>query len=57
MVLPPCTKLPARKFAQLVRGPSYYDLRRKPERALKRRNLVLTEMFAHGDITKKQLQF
>jgi penicillin-binding protein 1B len=27
-----------------------------PERALKRRNLVLTEMFAHGDITKKQLQ-
>jgi len=40
----------------LVRGPSYYDLRRNPERALKRRNLVLKEMFAHGDITEKQLK-
>lgn len=55
----PLKSLPLHQVAALialVRGPSYYDLRRKPERALKRRNLVLTEMFAHGDITKKQLQ-
>jgi len=40
----------------LVRGPSYYDLRRHPERALQRRNLVLNEMFAQGSITEQQLK-
>jgi len=38
----------------LVRGPSYYNLRRKPERALKRRNLVLKEMLAQGFIDETQ---
>lgn len=32
----------------LVRGPSEYDPRRYPERALQRRNLVLDEMVAEG---------
>ncbi|MDP3331191.1 MAG: penicillin-binding protein 1B [Methylococcaceae bacterium] len=38
----------------LVRGPSYYDPRRYPDRALQRRNLVLDEMEAEGYITAKQ---
>jgi penicillin-binding protein 1B len=38
----------------LVRGPSYYDPRRYPERVLKRRNLVLTEMQRAGYIGKEQ---
>ena len=32
----------------IVRGPSYYDPRRHPERALARRNLVLKEMAEQG---------
>ncbi len=39
----------------LVRGPSYYDPRRYPERCVKRRNLVLEEMHKQGYITKRQL--
>ncbi|HEC15613.1 MAG TPA: penicillin-binding protein 1B [Sedimenticola sp.] len=35
----------------LVRGPSYYDPRRHPRRALKRRNLVLDIMRKQGIIT------
>lgn len=53
----PLNKLPLDQVTALialVRGPSYYDLRRRPERALKRRNLVLTEMLVHGDITQEQ---
>ncbi|MCK5831013.1 MAG: penicillin-binding protein 1B [Methylococcales bacterium] len=38
----------------LVRGPSYYDLRKHPNRAIKRRNLVLDEMHKQGFITKRQ---
>jgi len=38
----------------LVRGPSYYDLRRFPDRALKRRDLVLNEMQEQGYITEQQ---
>ena len=38
----------------LVRGPSYYDPRRHPERAAKRRNLVLNEMQNEAYITKQQ---
>jgi penicillin-binding protein 1B len=38
----------------LVRGPSYYDPRRYPERALQRRNLVLDEMAAEAYITPEQ---
>lgn len=49
----PLNKLPLDKVAALialVRGPTYYDLRRHPERALKRRNLVLEEMFTQKHI-------
>ncbi|OBS10506.1 penicillin-binding protein 1B [Acidihalobacter prosperus] len=38
----------------MVRGPAYYDPRRHPQRALKRRNLVLTEMTEAGLITAAQ---
>ncbi len=38
----------------LVRGPSYYDPRRHPKRALQRRNLVLDIMAQQGVITKAQ---
>ena len=38
----------------LVRGPSEYDPRRYPDRALQRRNLVLNEMQAEGYITLKE---
>jgi len=41
-------------LVSLVRGPSYYDPRRYPDRALQRRNLVLEEMEAEGYITAKQ---
>ena len=38
----------------LVRGPSEYDPRRYPERAIQRRNLVLNEMVAEGYISTAQ---
>jgi penicillin-binding protein 1B len=38
----------------LVRGPSEYDPRRYPERALQRRNLVLDTMLSQNYITVKQ---
>jgi penicillin-binding protein 1B len=38
----------------LVRGPSYYDPRRNPERSLERRNLVLDSMQEEGYITAQQ---
>ncbi|ORU94068.1 MAG: penicillin-binding protein 1B [Cycloclasticus sp. symbiont of Bathymodiolus heckerae] len=38
----------------LVKGPSYYDPRRHPERALKRRNLVLDEMARLGVLPEQQ---
>ncbi len=53
----PLENLPLHEIASLValvRGPSYYDLRRHAKRAIKRRNLVLTEMHKLGFITKKQ---
>ncbi len=55
----PLNKLPLHQVTALValiRGPSYYDLRRKPARALKRRNLVLAEMLAHNDISEAEAQ-
>lgn len=39
----------------MVKGPSYYDPRRAPERALTRRNLVLKEFFETNLITAAQL--
>ena len=40
----------------MVKGPSYYDPRRAPERALTRRNLVLQEFFNTGLIDAGQLE-
>ena len=39
----------------LVKGPSYYDPRRHRERALARRNLVLTELAGKGFIDQEQM--
>ncbi len=39
----------------LVKGPSYYDPRRAPKRALARRNLVLKEFFDTGLLSAAQL--
>jgi penicillin-binding protein 1B len=41
----------------LVRGPSYYDPRRYPERALQRRNVVLHEFYQTGLITRPMLAY
>ncbi|EQD64319.1 penicillin-binding protein 1B, partial [mine drainage metagenome] len=41
----------------LVRGPSYYDPRRYPERALQRRDLVLHEFHETGLITRPMLAY
>ncbi len=38
----------------LVRGPSYYDPRRHPERATKRRNMVLQILLEQGHLTAEQ---
>lgn len=40
----------------MVKGPSYYDPRRNPERAMQRRNLVLQVMEQQGLISKAELQ-
>lgn len=41
-------------MAGMVKGPSYYDPRRHPERATQRRNLVLQVLFEQGKITREQ---
>jgi penicillin-binding protein 1A len=41
-------------LAALPKGPEYYSPVRYPERALKRRNLVLSEMLSDGKITQQQ---
>jgi len=41
----------------LVRGPSFYNPRRHPERALKRRNFVLEQMLAAGIIDEAAYQY
>jgi penicillin-binding protein 1A len=41
-------------LAALPKGPEYYSPVRYPERALKRRNLVLSELLQDGKITKAQ---
>lgn len=43
-------------LAGMVKGPSYYDPRRHPERATRRRNLVLKVLRDQGDITQEQYQ-
>ncbi|MCV6610171.1 MAG: penicillin-binding protein 1B [Amphritea sp.] len=43
-------------LAAMVKGPSYYDPRRNPERATKRRNLVLRVLQEQGTITPEQYQ-
>jgi penicillin-binding protein 1A len=44
----------AAMLAALPKGPEYYSPVRYPERALKRRNLVLSELLQDGKITKAQ---
>lgn len=39
----------------MLKGPSYYDPRRFPDRALKRRNLVLSQLEQQGYITQMEL--
>ncbi|BEQ13267.1 penicillin-binding protein 1B [Desulfoferula mesophila] len=39
----------------MLKGPSYYSPRRHPQRALKRRNLVLEEMAQDGKLSPRQL--
>ncbi len=41
-------------LAGTIKGPSYYDPRRHPKRATKRRNLVLSLMFEQGLINKRR---
>jgi len=43
-------------LAALPKGPEYYSPVRFPERALKRRNLVLTEMLANHKISEQQCE-
>ena len=43
-------------LAALPKGPTSYSPTRHPERALKRRNLVLSEMLSDGDITRAQYE-
>ncbi|MCL2661193.1 MAG: penicillin-binding transpeptidase domain-containing protein [Acidobacteriaceae bacterium] len=43
-------------LAALPKGPEYYSPVRFPDRALKRRNLVLNEMAADGRITRQQAE-
>jgi penicillin-binding protein 1B len=44
-------------LAAMVKGPSYYDPRRRPERAKKRRNLVLKMMYENQKITAKEYKY
>ncbi len=44
-------------LAAMVKGPSFYDPRRRPERAKKRRNLVLKVMAESGNISQKQYKY
>ena len=43
-------------LAAMVKGPSFYDPRRNPERAMKRRNLVLKVLHEQGVISLAQRQ-
>jgi penicillin-binding protein 1B len=43
-------------MAGMVKGPSYYDPRRHPERAKQRRNLVLQVLFEQGKISNDEYQ-
>ena len=43
-------------MAGMVKGPSYYDPRRHPERATRRRNLVLRVLLDQGQISQQQYQ-
>lgn len=38
----------------LLKGPAYYNPRKNPERALERRNLVISEMFREAKISNKE---
>ncbi len=53
---PQLTLPEAALLAALPKGPEYYSPVRFPERALKRRNLVLDEMYRDGKITAAQAE-
>ena len=56
----PLTELKPHESAVLItllRGPSYYNPRRYPERVLERRNLVLGIMYTQGAISEEQRDF
>ncbi|MBI2381445.1 MAG: penicillin-binding protein 1B [Gammaproteobacteria bacterium] len=42
-------------LAGIVQGPSVYDPRRKPERAVERRNMVLRALFDEGKLSEPEL--
>lgn len=56
----PLSELDLREIATLValvRGPSYYDPRRHPDRALKHRNLVLDELVEQHVVSESEARF
>ncbi|MEH6443437.1 MAG: penicillin-binding protein 1B [Oceanospirillaceae bacterium] len=44
-------------LAAMVKGPSYYDPRKRPKRAKQRRNLVLSMMKTNGDINAQEYKY
>lgn len=44
-------------LAAMVKGPSYYDPRKRPKRAIKRRNLVLKMMYQNAKISEREYRY
>ena len=52
--LPDLTLAESAALAVLIRNPSLYDLRRRPDNAIEKRNLTLDNMATEGFITERQ---